>query len=504
MSYIDLMKTIYIRILILILLSGNTYSQKFTELNQKIFFRSNANTTAWADFDNDNDFDLAVAFDNGNVSLYQNNDGNFIDVTAEYNLPNIGAPARGLSWGDYNNDGNIDLYVSYVSWYSYESNRLFRNDLSKFTDVTEQTGIAFYPAFSRQANWIDYDGDGDLDLFSAQRQGENRLFKNNNGVFIDISKDVGLYDPRRTVGSCWADFDKDGDLDLFNANQQSDKDAFYMNENGKFIDIARKLGIDQPDRTIYEGGVACTVVDFDNDGNLDLFVGTYGYDYLYKGNGDGTFDDVSHILGINKKTKIVGSSWGDFNNDGSIDLYYTSYVIGEEHGSDGLLKNINNSFKNVIPINILDKDGDHGVVWIDYDGDGDLDLNITSNGITIPSSESSSNNSKGNHLIFENKTETVPGRSIQLLILDKNGNFNKYGSEIRVYSANSEEILGTRIVESGNGYNTQNAIPIHFGFEEPMIVDVEVTFLTNNKRQIKKYKNILTKSHHNKVIIIRE
>ena len=80
MSYIDLMKTIYIRILILILLSGNTYSQKFTELNQKIFFRSNAYTTAWADFDNDNDFDLAVAFDNGNVSLYQNNDGNFTNI----------------------------------------------------------------------------------------------------------------------------------------------------------------------------------------------------------------------------------------------------------------------------------------------------------------------------------------------------------------------------------------------------------------------------------------
>ena len=93
-------------------------------------------------------------------------------------------------------------------------------------------------ADSRQANWVDYDNDGDLDLFSAQRSGTNRLFRNDGGKFTDVSEELGLADPRRTVGSCWFDMDEDGDLDVFQANQQADKDTLYRNDGGRFVDVA--------------------------------------------------------------------------------------------------------------------------------------------------------------------------------------------------------------------------------------------------------------------------
>ena len=121
-------------------------------------------------------------------------------------------------------------------------------------------------ADSRQANWVDYDNDGDLDLFSAQRSGTNRMFRNEGGKFTDVSEELGLDDPRRTVGSCWFDMDQDGDLDVFQANQQADKDTLYRNDGGKFVDIAPQLGMHQPERTLAEGGVGCSVGDYDNDG----------------------------------------------------------------------------------------------------------------------------------------------------------------------------------------------------------------------------------------------
>lgn len=478
----------------------------FTLVDQPLFNTPNANTVAWADYDSDGDLDVAVAFDSGRVSLYENTNGLFEDIGQSLGFPQTGSPARGLSWGDYDDDGDPDLYVSYVSWFSYESNKLFRNDREqvRFVDVTEAVGLDFTPVFSRQANWIDYDGDGDLDLFSAQRQGNNRLFENIGGSFKDVSVKSGLYDPRRTVGACWFDMDQDGDLDLFNANQQADRDAMYQNNDGVFTDVAIELGMAHTERPTWEGGVACSVTDFDNDGNLDLFVGTYGPDHLYKGDGRGGFTDVAQNVGIVGNTHVVGSHWGDFDHDGRVDLYLTAYEKGQEHGGDRLLKNTIDGFVSVLPENIESKDGDHGVVWLDYDEDGDLDLNLTSNGITMAKGGYASNPDYGNHFIFRNNMPQNKGRSLKVLVLNKKGHLTHYGAEIRLFESGTSQILGTQIIETGGGYNTQNAIPVHFGLKEPTTVDVEVTFLKNGQRHKQKHTNISTHEFTTKPLIIQE
>ena len=192
----------------------------------------------------------------------------FVEVGAQFGFPVTGPEVRALSWGDFDGDGDPDLHAGVSGEEGVPvRNLLFRNDGgTAFVEVAEQLGMIVPDADSRQANWVDYDNDGDLDLFSAQRSGTNRMFRNEGGKFTDVSEELGLDDPRRTVGSCWFDMDQDGDLDVFQANQQADKDTLYRNDGGKFIDIAPQLGMHQPERTLAEGGVGCTVGDYDNDG----------------------------------------------------------------------------------------------------------------------------------------------------------------------------------------------------------------------------------------------
>jgi hypothetical protein len=259
--------------------------------------------------------------------------------------------------------------------------------------------------------------------------------------------------------------DKDGDLDVFNANQNGDRDALYRNDDGVFVDVAAKLNMDLPRRTISEGSVTCAVADYDNDGNLDLFVGTYGSNHLYRNDGSGGFVDVADELGLAEHALTVGSSWGDFDNDGRIDLYVTQYERGIPHGLDRLYRNTPDGFVNVLPDNIENLDADHAVQWVDYDADGDLDLSLASNV------------EQGNHFIFRNDIESLAGQSLQILVLDRHGHHTRAGAEVRVFESSSGKLLGTRMMDTGGGYNAQNALPVHFGFPVPVVVDVEITFM---------------------------
>ena len=234
-------------------------------------------------------------------------------AAAAAGLPVAGPEVRSLAWGDFDGDGDADLYAG-VSRAEGElaRNLVFRNDgRGGFMEVAADVGLMLLDADSRQSSWVDYDRDGDLDLFSAQRSGRNRLFRNEGGRFTDVGAELGLDDPRRTVGACWFDMDEDGDLDLFLANQEADKDAFYRNDGATFVDVAPQLGMHQPERTLAEGGVGCTVGDYDNDGRLDLFVATYGDTLLYRNLGGGRFQEMAGESGVRRHLHAVGASWAD-------------------------------------------------------------------------------------------------------------------------------------------------------------------------------------------------
>jgi hypothetical protein len=430
-------------------------------------------SNAWADFDQDGWPDLAVSFEGGELRLYRNQAGQFANVATTVGLRQETGDPRSLAWGDYDADGDLDLYVGF-SGYDGPPNRLYRNDLETgrlaFTEVGEATGTAARGVI-RQVSFVDYDTDGDVDLFVALRDDANLLLRNEAGKFQDIAYDIGLFEPRRTVGACWFDMDSDGDLDLFTANQNGDRDGLFRNDGGMFRDIAAELDMDQPRRPVEDGSVGCAVTDFDNDGDFDLHVAAYGHDRLYRNDGKGNFSDVAPQMGVAVFEHMVAAGWGDMQNDGWPDFYLAGFVWGEPAAVDFLFSNPGRvegkPFMNVLPDNIRNNGADHGVHWVDFDRDGDLDLSLTH---SDPS---------GQHPLYRNElAQDVAKRSIQVLALDPQGKYLLPGAEVRVYRAVTGELLGTRMVDTGSGYNSQNALPVHFGLAGLEPLDIELRFGT--------------------------
>jgi hypothetical protein len=194
---------------------------RFAVAQPQLFAAGGALTDAWADIDGDGDPDRFVGFNGAPSRLYRN-DGTagFVDVASELGLV-IERSVRTAAWGDFDADGDPDLLLGYAG--DGPVTALFRNDgAGGFVDVADEVGLLLGKGVTRQASWIDYDADGDLDLFLALRDRENRLYRNDlsDGIatFTDVTETSGIGDPRRTVGAVWFDADQDGDLDVLAAN----------------------------------------------------------------------------------------------------------------------------------------------------------------------------------------------------------------------------------------------------------------------------------------------
>lgn len=478
--------------------SAQTGTLPFEPVQTDLFSIPNSYSNAWADFDNDGDLDLAVSLGSGEVRLYRNDNGVLVSVGRELGLPQAGGDSyelRGLSWGDYDADGFVDLLGG--STRTEHVTKVFHNlGGRKFLDVAPDLGLTVPGRSSRQTSWVDYDNDGDLDVYAADRFGKNRLFRNDAGTFTQVFADGGPTVFRSTVGACWFDMDGDGDLDLFLADQSGAADAMFRNDGNAFVDIAPQLGMTGPPRTKDEGGVGCAVADYDNDGRLDLFVANYGHNQLYHNNGDGTFTDIARQLGVDVENHAVSADWGDYDNDGYVDLSVISYEgpVNQQQPANALFHNEGGKrFVNVLtkdsPLNV----GDHGVQWVDYNNDGGLDLSVT-RGYT----------SKGGHFLFRNTLpDSVKRRSLEVTVLDSKGHWTRFGAEVRLYDR-SGTILGTRQVSTGGGYNSQSAIPLHFGLAMLEPVTVEVTFMSKRGPKKQTVKNIDPASFHGKTLVIRE
>jgi hypothetical protein len=253
----------------------------------------------------------------------------------------------------------------------------------------------------------------------------------------------------------------------------------FRNDEGTFSDVAIELDMDSYRRPLSDGGVGCAVTDFDTDGDLDLYVAAYGNDMLYRNNGDGTFTDVAPEMGVANEHHIVTGVWADIQHDGRPDLYTVGYINRKPGTPDYLYINEGDRFVNRIPDNIAKNDTDHGVQWADFDQDGDLDLALAAN------------DPAGSHYLFRNDLpDDVAGRSIQVLVLDAKGHYTRAGSEVRVYKAGTDELLGLRMVDTGSGYNAQNAKPVHVGLASRGKIDVHVTVMTPDGRKTEVYSDV--------------
>jgi hypothetical protein len=445
-------------------------SPSFALVQPELFSASGGQANAWADFDNDGDLDEFVGFRGRPNRLYRQDHGRFEDVAEAVGLADT-VETRVAAWGDFDGDGHLDLFVGFAGGFP---SKLYRNDGNgrHFTDVAPALGLRLV-GVSRQASWIDYDNDGDLDLFVAFRDQPNRLFRNDNGRFTDVTTESGIGDPRKTVGAVWFDIDGDGDLDLFVANQNGDTNGLFRNDSGRFVDVAREWGVEAPRVSDEFGGVGAAVADFDGDGFLDLFVANYGPSALYRNDGAKRFVDVTKDTGLFFAQHATTPSWGDYDNDGWPDLYVAGFLVTETHYPDHLFHNERGRFTEVIPALVRDHDASHGVQWVDFDGDGALDLALANN------------DAKGGHYLFRNLLPTsVARRALAVDVVDGRGRHTRAGAEVRVYAAGTRRLISSGLVDTGGGYCSQNVMPIHVATAGATRVDIEVTSMSAHGRKI--------------------
>jgi hypothetical protein len=320
---------------------------------------------AVGDYDGDGFPDLYVTQYGRSILYHNNGDGTFTDVTAKAGVAAPGWSSSAL-WFDYDNDGRLDLFVCQFVLFSKERSKdcragedakrgyciphlyqpmaswLFRNNGDgTFTDVSRQSGIAASLGKAWGAVAADLNNDGRLDLFVANDTVRNFLFMNRGGKFEEIGEEAGVaYSadgrPRSGMGVDAADFDQDGWMDLFVANIDYEMYSLYRNNHDEtFDDVARQNGIAQATRLM--SGWGLKFFDYDNDGNLDLFLANGNPDdlieslhpgvsyrepcLLFHNNGK-MFRDVSAQSGpfFTRPLSARGLAIGDFDNDGAVDV----------------------------------------------------------------------------------------------------------------------------------------------------------------------------------------
>ena len=290
------------------------------------------------DFDNDGLLDVMLTSMGScdHMRFFHNNgDGTFTDRTIQAGLGDqVGA--LNMTQADYNNDGCVDILVLRGGWEYPQRRSLLRNNCDgTFTDVTEESGLGDIVTGSNSAKWADIDNDGYLDLFIANENLPNQLFHNKgDGTFEDISHSAGIDRSSFAKGVTAADYDHDGYVDFYVSNFDGTNSLYHNNGNLTFTDVARQAGVQAPLISF-----STWFWDYDNDGWPDLFVASYymsmsetlktylGLPHnaetlkLYRNKHDGTFEDVTAKVGLDKVFMPMGANFGDIDNDGWLDMY---------------------------------------------------------------------------------------------------------------------------------------------------------------------------------------
>jgi hypothetical protein len=306
------------------------------------------------------------------------------------------AQGGGVALADYDNDGDLDLFLPFLV---KGQNRFFQNNGNgTFKDITGQIRVRGVMG----AYFADFDNDSDLDLLTTNFNEPNSLYKNNgDGSFTEVTASSGLgHKTEGTFSAAIGDYDQDGDLDIFVVNTSLYIDQFYLNNgDGTFVDVSAKVGLNDSG----DYGLAVCALDFDNDGFLDIYVANdFGDDVLYHNNRDGTFTDVSKRADISKPYNAMGVAVGDYDNDLDLDLYVTNggpNVLYRNNG-DGTFTNVAKE------TGVEDPEGiGWGTVFFDYDNDGFLDLYVVNGDILAIKPEGNSDwpNKSGPNKLYRNQ-----------------------------------------------------------------------------------------------------
>jgi len=436
-------------------------------------------------------------------ALYRNLGGwRFVDVTNEAGVGDTGF-GLGVTVGDYDNDGDLDLYAN-----NYGPNVLYRNEGNgTFTDVTEAAGVANGNKAGAGACFLDADKDGDLDLYVSSyvqfspathvlRTNNglpaypgpvdyspelDALFRNNgDGTFTDVSAASGVSQLSGTgMGMTCGDFDNDGDTDVFVANDGLANFLLRNDGTGKFEEIGVLGGTAYETAGMPQASMGVDCGDYDNDGWLDFYVTSYQRELatLYRNLGDGFFEDVTRLTGAGKGTLAYvtwGNSFVDFDNDGDRDIF-----VACGHTEDNIdLRDDDTSYmaRNVLLMNtgqgqftdVSDISGDgmrvklasRGAGFDDLDNDGDVDVVIL--------------NSRREPTILRNDTVN-DNHWIQVRLRGTKSNRDGVGAHVIVTAGG---LVQLDEVHSGRGYQSHHGLRLYFGLGKQDHVDrIEVRWI---------------------------
>ena len=464
-----------------------------------------------ADFDGDGRQD--IYFVNGRDTrggsaqttnaLYRNNgDGTFTDVTAKAGVPGT-AYGLGCVWGDYDNDGHPDLYVS-----QYGKNILYRNrGDGTFQDVTAKArvdGADFGTVFHSGATFFDYDKDGLLDLYAggyvefgpsskqtctigqgvesscapAEYQGTPAVLYHNNGdgTFTNVTKKAGIFQPHgKNLSVIAGDYDNDGWPDLFVANDGLEVYLYRNLHNGTFKESALSSGIARSANGNTMAAMCLSLGDYDNDGRLDLYISDWqgSGDHIWHNDGEGFLEEVTDRAGIAAATGRVlsfGGGFFDFDNDGRLDLFIANGHVyeGVEKTSPAIhYRQLNSLFHNegkgkFTDVSAMAGSGfakphvGRGVAFADFDNDGRVDVLVGNNG-DAPLLLHNSGSGK-NHFVI-------------LKLVGTRSNRDALGSRVELRAGDVAQI---REIAGGGSYLSQSDLRAHFGLGERSRAD-EIT-----------------------------
>ena len=473
---------------VLVILMSSTPRLKAQSFELDMGFRlvselRDTNGVSVADYDQDGDMDIFLVsihkFQEGNSQtwsrLLRNNGQNgFEDVTAESKLLFQNETLRdgwmgdrmGASWGDYDNDGYPDLFLS-----NDGGDELWHNEGNgQFKNVTQSSGVAgCLDCYSSNGLWWDYDLDGDLDLYVCDWLKTNRSYRNEgDGIFIDVSEVSGLNDHDKTWTSIPIDVNRDTYPDLYVVNDFGESRLFINQGNGRFSDSTRYYQLEN-----LGDGMGIDVCDYDSDGNFDIYV-TNIYDHFpnpfFVGSEEGIFTNRASELGIENTGWGWGARFFDADNDLDEDLYVVNgmKVIngrGDRNvffeNEDGIFNNISQSLGvNSISIG-------RGLEVFDYDNDGDMDMLV--------------GNRETNLTLYKNntmQTDELNKNWIQIELEGTESNRNAFGSIVEI------NLQGKHYYRHYSGVNLfgQSIKPIHFGLAHHEFIDeISVTWPSGKK-----------------------
>ena len=461
---------------------------------------------AIGDYNNDGLLDVYAVNSNGPNALYRNNlDGTFVDVADTAGVAGPLPSGNGAGWADYDNDGNLDLFVA-----AWGASRLFHNNgppTFTFTDVTRSAGVGDPDGTYRTMGvaWGDYDSDGYLDLLVVRHLGEYHLERPKSMEFRDVPRPIALYhndgdgtftDKTSLLGNTdefpsnvvtagfkpgFLDFDNDGDPDIYLVNDfgsQLNPNVLWRNDGPintgewQFSDVSAASGAD-----LGIFGMGLAVGDYDNDGDFDLYMTNMGPNQLLRNEGDGTFSNTTEVAGVGRAT-VPGPpgyqtnvGWGtgffDFNNDGLLDLYAAAgFVDMEPFPNPRAQPNVlfvnrgDGTFEDVSLRSGADDTGiGRGVAIADFNNDGCEDifvLNLGDNRGTPGVSRAMWNNcSHGNNWLTIKLVSTASNR-------------DGIGARLKV---TTESVTQIREMGCSQSHISHSVIPAHFGLGQAKEVD---------------------------------